>query len=140
MNTSPISNLNLNLNPRITEHPFHTLFPETKPEDPTQSSFNLQPVTPELPKCPQCHTKQHVIKYGLRRSKYKSVQRFQCKKCSLTFSIEPLKRTSYSPEIIISAISKYNLGTTIAQTKRYIYRRFKTKVPKTTIKSWSTKS
>ena len=134
MNTSPISNLNLN--PEITDHPFHTLFPDTKPDDPIQSSLNLQPVTPELPKCPQCYIKQQVIRYGLRRSKYKEVQRFQCRKCKHTFSTEPLKRTSYPPEIIISAISKYNLGTTIAQTKKSIYRKFKTKVPKTTIQSW----
>ena len=136
INTLPISNLNLNLNPKITDYPFHTLIPETKPEDPTQSSLNLQPVTPELPKCPQCRTKQQVIRYGLRKSKYKEVQRFQCRKCSQTFSTEPLKRTSYPPEIIITAISKYNLGTTIAQTKKFINRKFKTKVPKTTIQSW----
>jgi transposase-like protein len=132
INTLPITNFDQ----KISENRPPLIQPDTKPQNSSQFIFQLQPQTPELPKCPKCCTKQQVIRYGLRRSKYKEVQRFQCRKCKQTFSIEPLKRTSYSPEIIISAISKYNLGTTIAQTKKFIYRKFKTKVPKTTIQSW----
>ena len=121
---------------RLSENRTKLIPPDIKPETPSQFILQLQPQIPELPKCPKCHTKHHVIKYGSRRSKYKQCQRFQCKNCKQTFSIEPLKRTSYPPDIIISTISKYNLGSTIAQTRNYIYRRFKTKVPKTTILSW----
>ena len=77
INTSPITNFDQ----KISEIRTQGIPPEIKPEDPSQSSLNLQPQTPELPKCPQCHTKQQVIRYGLRRSKYKEVQRFQCRKC-----------------------------------------------------------
>jgi transposase-like protein len=131
-NTLPI----MNFGQRNFEYKSQIILPDSKPQDTSQFVFQLQHQTPELPKCLKCRTKQHVIKYGFRRSKYKGVQRFQCRNCNQTFSIEPLKRTSYPPDIIISTISKYNLGTTIAQTKKYIYRRFKTKVPKTTIRSW----
>ena len=121
---------------RLFDNKTQPIPPDIKPQDSSQFILQLQPQIPELPKCPKCHTKHHVIKYGSRKSKYKQCQRFQCKNCKQTFSIEPLKRTSYPPDIIISTISKYNLGSTIAQTRNYIYRRFKTKVPKTTILSW----
>jgi len=132
INTSPITNLDQ----RISESGTQVIPPDTKPQNSSQFIFQLRPRTPEYPKCPKCNKKQHVIRYGLRKTKYKEVQRFQCTKCKQTFSIELLKRTSYPPDIIISAISKYNFGTTIAQTKKFIHRRFKTKVPKTTIQSW----
>jgi len=132
INTIPITNFDQ----RINKNRSQIIQPNTKPQSSSQFVFQLQPQTPILPNCPHCHTKQYVIRNGLRRSKYKEVQRYKCRNCMQTFLTEPLRYSTYPPEIIISAISKYNLGATITQTKKFIHRKFKTKVPKSTIQSW----
>jgi transposase-like protein len=132
INTIPITNFEQKINHNRSQF----IPPDTKPQSSSQFIFQLQPQIPELPVCPQCRTKQQVIRFGLRKSKHKDVQRYKCRKCLKSFSAEPLRFATYPPEIVISAISKYNLGATVTQTKKFIYRKFKTKVPKSTVQSW----
>ena len=121
-----------------TEIPSHKspLLPDTKPQQQSQSTLSLQAETPKLPKCSYCHARRHVIHHGIRQTKRKHVQRYLCKKCNKSFSTEPLQRTSYPPEIIVSSITHYNLGNTIEKTRASINRKFKTKIPQPTIQSW----
>jgi len=113
-----------------------SFMPDIKPELKTQSTLILQPQIIEKPKCPYCRTKRNVIRSGIRKSKRKSTQRYQCKSCNRIFSIEPLHRTSYPPEVILSAITYYNLGNTIEKTRASINRKFKVKIPQPTTQSW----
>jgi transposase-like protein len=128
----------LDLKQQNTLIPKEVLMPDIKPESKTQSTLTLTPQQESIiyPICPHCNTKQYIILNGIRNTIRKQVQRYLCKKCNKTFSNETLYRTSYPPEIIISAITHYNLGNTMKKTKAHINRKFKTKVPQPTIQSW----
>jgi transposase-like protein len=112
------------------------LLPEIKPEIKEQSTLQLQPQTTDKPKCPNCRKKRHIIRSGIRRNKHKDIQRYFCKLCNKIFSIEPLSNTSYPPQVILTAITHYNLGNTIEKTRVHLSRKFKTKIPQPTIQSW----
>jgi transposase-like protein len=114
----------------------HQLLPEINPEIKSQSTLTLHLQSPEKPICPYCQKKRHVTRFGIRKSARKNTQRYQCKSCQKIFSIEPLPRTSYPAEIILSTITHYNLGKTIEKTRASINRKFKTKIPQPTIQSW----
>jgi hypothetical protein len=87
------------------------------------------------PKCPYCSAK-NVIKAGKRKAKRKSVQRYQCTTCLRTFSKQPLKRTSYPTKVILTAVSMYNLGYTLEETRAKIRTRFKMDPKVPTIHLW----
>jgi ATP-dependent exoDNAse (exonuclease V) beta subunit len=76
------------------------------------------------------------VRYGVRRLKYGASQRYMCKKCGKIFTDRKLKHRSYPPKIVLNAISYYNLGHTLEQTRKEISRRFRHAVPPTTIHSW----
>jgi transposase-like protein len=107
---------------------------------PTNTNQPTEPIehpeTHKPPKCPQCNTRRHIVRSGIRHSKRKDTQRYLCKKCLKIFTTEPLTRTSYPPEIIITAISTYNLGNSLSQTTQIINRKFKLKLLPPTILYW----
>jgi hypothetical protein len=49
-----------------------------------------------------------------------------------------MPRRHYAPAIILNAITAYNLGKTLAETKAYLLRRFKKDVPQSTLHAWLT--
>jgi len=85
--------------------------------------------------CPNCKSK-NIIKSGIRRAKKKTIQRYLCKNCHRIFSLELLKRTSYPPNVILNAISLYNFGHTLKQTRSLIRRQFKMDPKEPTIHTW----
>jgi len=91
-------------------------------------------ISPVNPVCPGCAS--FSIRYGARRLKYGASQRYMCKKCGKIFTDRKLKHRSYPPHIVLNAISYYNLGHTLEQTKNEISRRFRHAVPLATIHSW----
>ena len=81
--------------------------------------------------CPKCKGK-NIIKYG--RSNHN--QLYFCKICKKKITANPLKNKSYSPQVIINAISYYNLGNSLIDTTKKVNRRFKVKVSKSTVHTW----
>jgi predicted RNA-binding Zn-ribbon protein involved in translation (DUF1610 family) len=92
----------------------------------------------QIQKCPYCGSKE-VIKSGKRRTRRKISQRYQCTTCLRTFSIQPLERVSYPPKVILTAISLYNQGYTLKETRDKIRIRFKMDPKEPTIHLWLTR-
>lgn len=88
------------------------------------------------PPCPNCRSRKQVRKAGFRRNKKEPIQRYKCRECRRFFTPKTLPRTSYSPKIILTTISTYNLGYSGEQTRRIINRRFKVQIPMSTLYFW----
>jgi len=85
--------------------------------------------------CPYCGS-EFIVKYGKRKTQKGSIQVYKCKSCNKYFSHEKFKHKRYDPKIILNAISIYNLGYTVEQTRKEIAKKFHIKVPESTIYSW----
>ena len=90
-----------------------------------KNKFNL--------KCPYCESK-YVIRYG----NYKNKQIYFCKNCGKKHTDYKFKNKTYEPNVIIDAISFYNLGNTIEETVKNINKKFKIRVSKSSVHSWIT--
>jgi transposase-like protein len=90
----------------------------------------------ERPTCPKCNSNNSVIKWGIRNLKEDKVQVYLCKSCSKRFTDRKLKHTSYPPKLILTAITYFNQGHTLDMTVRTMRRRFKTKIPISTLNNW----
>ena len=93
----------------------------------------------ERPTCPICKSNSNIIKSGVRTLKEDQVQLFLCKNCNKRFSPRKLPHTSYPPKVILSAITYYNQGHTISMTQQTMRRRFKVKIPSSTLNDWITR-
>jgi len=85
--------------------------------------------------CPRCKSKE-ITKYGKRKLKSQYIQIYKCKQCENFFSEREMKYKSYHENIILNGISIYNLGYSLKETKNQIAKRFKKKIPLSTIHSW----
>jgi transposase-like protein len=90
----------------------------------------------EHPACPICKSNKNVIKNGVRNLKEDTVQAYLCKSCNKRFSDRKLPHASYSPKVILTALTYYNQGHTISMTQRTMRRRFKVKIPSSTLNDW----
>ncbi len=90
----------------------------------------------ERPACPKCSSTKTVIKWGIRTLKEDQVQVYLCKSCNKRFTDRKLPHTSYSPRVILAALTYFNQGHTLDLTQRTIRRRFKTKIPISTLNNW----
>ena len=86
--------------------------------------------------CPYCNKPNNLIRAGKRNTSRGLKQLYYCKKCSKYFTDTKLKHQQYPPETILDTISTYNLGHTIEKTNRIINRRYKMRIPQSTIHSW----
>jgi transposase-like protein len=84
--------------------------------------------------CPDCG--KPGIKSGSRKTSRGRIQRLYCRPCGRNFCASPLPRRRYSAPTVLETVTAYNLGRTIADTKSYVARRFRTVVPHSTIHSW----
>ncbi len=85
--------------------------------------------------CPSCRSR-NTKRFGVLNLRHETVQRFMCQSCRKTFSDRETRYKSYPLKAILRAISLYNLGRTIAQTRKEMARRFHIIIPETTIHSW----
>ncbi len=85
--------------------------------------------------CPSCASKK-IVRTGKRKNKNRIIQRYLCKKCRETFSLNPIKNKTYPVKIILNTISFYNLGHPQEEVIKLISRKHKTKVPQRTISNW----
>ena len=76
-----------------------------------------------------------IVKKGIRKNKLQILQQYQCKECNYIFTKNPSKNTTYPIKIILNAISSYNLGRTLQQTKENLH--IEAALP--TISSWLNK-
>ena len=88
----------------------------------------------EVVPCPTCG--KPAIHSGTRKTKQGAVQKYFCVHCKSYFSNAPIPRRRYSPAVILSAITAYNLGSTLDATRGEIARRFKVAVPQSTLHAW----
>ena len=85
--------------------------------------------------CPICRSK-NLIKKGKRKTKYQLKQVYFCEKCKKRFVKKRLEYKTYPPEVVINAISYYNLGYTLEETSSLVNRRFKIKTTISSIQRW----
>lgn len=90
----------------------------------------------ELPLCPICNYNKNVIKSGIRKIKNEIIQTYYCKSCSKRFTDRKIKRTSYNPKHIITAITYFNFGHTLDQTVKTMSKKYKIKIPISTLSYW----
>lgn len=86
-------------------------------------------------KCPKCENKT-IIKKGKRKTKFGSRQLYYCKGCKSGFSDSRLQYKTYGPKVIVSALSYYNLGSTLEESARLTNKRFKVKISKSSVSQW----
>ncbi len=81
-------------------------------------------------KCPNCSSKQ-IKKYGTKSKKFQTLQRYFCKNCRKTFTLQQKesKNKTYPIATILNTISDYNLGNTQSEIQKIISRKFKIKIP-----------
>ena len=84
--------------------------------------------------CQKCAS-SYIVKKGIRKNKLQVLQQYQCKECKYIFTKNPSKNTTYPIKIILNAISSYNLGRTLQQTKENLH--IEATLP--TISSWLNK-
>jgi transposase-like protein len=85
-------------------------------------------------RCPKCGGK--AAKAGVRKTAQGPVRKYRCPHCKMFFSSAPMPHRSYAPSVILNAITEYDLGKTIAETKAYLLRRFRKDIPLSTLHSW----
>ena len=88
-------------------------------------------------RCPKCG-KNHIIKKGKRKTKYKTLQVYYCKTCRKRFVRKGLKDKMYRPNVVVNAINCYNQGYTLEETSKLVNRRFKVKVSISSLHNWLT--
>jgi hypothetical protein len=85
--------------------------------------------------CPYCQSSS-IVKKGKRRNKLQTLQLWQCKHCRTVFSPSGGKGSTYPLPVILSGLSYYNQGYSLAATARLLRNDFQISVPATTLSSW----
>lgn len=85
--------------------------------------------------CPYCSSKKFV-KRGTRKKKFETVQLYICRECKRTFTAQFVKGKRYPMNLIIDAISIYNLGYSLEDTCRLINQRFGVNPGSSTLREW----
>jgi transposase-like protein len=89
-----------------------------------------------LPYCPRCSSNKSVHKAGTKKLKSQTVQRYLCKSCNHRFTNRTIPNTPYPTTLILHALTYFNLGHTLAQTQATMKRKYKAKIPISTLNNW----
>jgi len=83
--------------------------------------------------CPYCQSK-NFVKRGLRENRYQKVQLYLCRneECARTFTAQDVKGKHFPLNVVIEAMSYYNLGFSLEETCRIITKKFSTTLPNLT--------
>ena len=84
--------------------------------------------------CPYCG--KAGIKAGRRNTRQGKIQKFYCRLCRKHFGAAPIPRRQYSAQTILGALTAYNLGHTLEEARAHIAKRFRAKVPPSTLHAW----
>lgn len=85
--------------------------------------------------CPYCDS-QNYVKRGTRQKKRGKVQLYFCKDCLRTFTPSWEKGKQHPWNIILNAMSYYNLGFSLAQTCKIMQEKQGAKIQPATLASW----
>jgi transposase-like protein len=85
--------------------------------------------------CPYCKS-SHVVKRGMRKLRFETVQTYQCKQCKKRFQDKKISKKSYPPQVVYDALVLYHQGFSLDETRKRVNKRFKVKVGLSTIHSW----
>lgn len=87
--------------------------------------------------CPYCASRDFVRR-GTRKNKYQVVQLYICKNpaCGKTFTAQDVKGKHFPLDVIIEAMSYYNLGFTLEDTCRLIKQKFGVQPEPATLSEW----
>jgi len=86
-------------------------------------------------KCIYCNNNS-IIKKGMRKNRLEKLQKYLCKTCNKTFTFKKLKHKTYPANVILNAISYYNLGYSLDKTEDIINKRYKIKISAKTVHNW----
>lgn len=87
------------------------------------------------PPCPKCRCIS-TTKRGKRRNQLRTLQIYQCSECLHRFTGEAGKNRTYPLKLILDAITTFNLGYPVTETRSILRRRYHREVPERTINSW----
>ena len=87
--------------------------------------------------CPYCASREFVRR-GTRKNKYQVVQLYICKnpECGKTFTAQDVKGKHFPLNLIIEAMSFYNLGFTLEDSCRLIKQKFGVQPEPATLSLW----
>jgi len=85
--------------------------------------------------CPNCSSK-NIKKAGIKKKQLQNLQKYQCRNCKKTFTLQQIKNKTYQISTILSAISYYNLGRTQSEIIKIISKKYKLKPSQKTISNW----
>lgn len=110
------------------------------PEESSQSESNLRQRVGEsriAECCPYCQSK-NFVKRGTRQNQYQSVQLYLCRneECGRTFTAQDVKGKHFPLNVVIEAMSYYNLGFSLEETCRIIAKKFGVTPDAATLGSW----
>lgn len=90
---------------------------------------------PALEQCPYCKGKD-VVKRGLRKKKYETVQLYLCNQCQKTFTPYKVKGKSFPLSLILEGLSLYNRGFSLEEACQHLKERFGLEVKSSTLNDW----
>ncbi len=97
----------------------------------------IEPIT-DIHACLFCKS-ESIIKWGLRRNKYGDIQRFSCKSCDKSFTVNlGFERMKHNPQAITTAMQLYFSGESLRNVARSL-RLLGTQVSHQTIYRWIAK-
>ncbi len=85
--------------------------------------------------CPFCRSKKLIHK-GTRKNQYRLAPRYLCKTCRRYFTFGGIPGAKYPPEVILKALSLYNLGYPQTAVAERLAARYRMNVSQRTISSW----
>ena len=101
--------------------------------DEVQKTVTIEPVN--ITGCVFCHSVE-VVKTGIRKNKEIAIQRFKCKSCGRTFSLNiGFEKMKHNPKAITTAMQLYFSGESLRNTTRAL-KLLGVKVSHQTIHNW----
>jgi len=90
---------------------------------------------PKQINCKNCSS-INIVKRGFARNKLQTLQKYCCKDCKAIFTMQQAKGKTYPLNIILNAISTYNLGYPLEKTKEIMNKKRSLAVSAKTISNW----
>lgn len=88
--------------------------------------------------CPYCQSGK-TIRKGSRKNQYREVPRYMCTSCGRGFSLGGVAHVKFPPEIIVRALSLYNLGHSQQEVAARLSARFGLPVSTRSVSAWLTR-
>ena len=91
--------------------------------------------TKQTANCENCGS-ANIVKKGFARNRLQTLQKYCCKDCKAIFTMQQAKGKTYPLNIILNAISTYNLGFTLEKTKEKLNKKYNLNISTKSINNW----